>query len=178
MSSKSFYWSDLHLGHSKIYSLPFPSSKDKSRPMRPFKNAEEADDYMITQYNSVVNPGDKVYFLGDVALNKNGLSKMSRMTKGHNFLILGNHDTVAPIIEYTKYFNKIYGLLYLKSIKCILSHSPLHDGFNYNARFDYNIHGHLHDNFISDSKYLNVSVEHLNYKPIEFNELLKLWKLN
>ena len=173
MTSKIYFWSDLHLGHEKLYKLPFPSSVDKTIPMRPFNSSIEADEYMIEQYNSIVNKGDRVYFLGDVALNKKGLAKMSRMQKGYNYLIMGNHDNQAPIIEYCKYFNKIYGLLYLRKLKAILSHAPLH---NYkDHRFDYNIHGHMHDQDRQLPGHLNVCVEHTKYKPILFEEVLEIW---
>lgn len=178
MSSKIYFWSDQHLNHEKIYQLPFPSAKDKTKPMRSFSCAKEADEYMIEQYNSIVNKGDRVYFVGDIAMSKKGLALMSRMQKGHNYLVMGNHDNQAPITEYAKYFNKIYGLLYLKKLGCIVSHCPLHTNFEGNGRFKYNIHGHLHDHFIDDARYLNVSVEHTGYKPILFEELLKLWNTN
>lgn len=171
----TYFWSDLHLNHKKMYELPFTSIKDSSKPIRPFSSAEEADAYMINQYNSIVKPEDKVYFLGDIAMNKKGLELMSQMQKGHNYLIMGNHDNQAPVLEYSKYFNKVYGVLYMNNIRSILTHVPVHSGFK-GDRFSYNIHGHLHDTFINESGYINISVEHTGYKPITFEEALDLWK--
>ena len=169
--SKIYFWSDLHLGHEKIYSAPFMSSVDNTRPMRPFSNAEEADEYMIEQYNNIVTHGDKVYFLGDIAIGKSHIQKLERMKYGHKYLILGNHDNQAPIEEYKKYFNKIYGVLYMPDYKAICTHVPIHpNGLKEGSRFSCNIHGHLHDHLIQDNRYINVSVEQTSYKPIELNK--------
>jgi len=35
-----------------------------------------------------------------------------------------------------------------------------------------NIHGHLHANRIDDSRYINVSVEQINYTPVEVDSLI------
>lgn len=173
--SKTYFWSDLHLGHSKMYTLPFTSIHNEQEPMRPFSSCEEADAYIINQYNTIVKPGDKVYFLGDVALSKKGLYLMSQMQKGHNYLVMGNHDNQAPITEYTKFFNKIYGALYMRAIKSICTHIPINSNFP-DHRFSWNIHGHLHDKIIKDPIYINVSVEQTGYKPITFEEALSNYK--
>ena len=171
-NSKTYFWSDLHLDHNKMYNLPFTSIHNPSKPMRPFKTAQEADDYMIEQYNKIVKPGDKVYFLGDIAMTKKGLSKMSLMQKGHNYLIMGNHDKQGPILDYAKYFNKIYGALYLPKLRAIATHIPIHESFVCD-RFDWNIHGHLHDQTLTKVCYINVSVEITEFKPLTFEEALE-----
>ena len=181
MTANIFLWSDQHFLHRKIYDAPFPAWDDHSKPMRPFSCAEEADEYMIEQYNKTVKPNDKVYWIGDISLaGKKGLSLMRRMQKGHNYLVLGNHDVQAPIEEYKKYFNQVYGCLYMKDIKAIVSHMPVHPNLLSGYRFDYNIHGHTHDHFVylpngkRDLSYINVSVEVTGYKPVHIDELMGL----
>ena len=52
----------------------------------------------------------------------------------------------------------------------MLTHIPIHPGqLN---RFDANIHGHIHDRKIDDKRYVNVSVEQINYTPISLDEVL------
>lgn len=187
-----WFWSDQHFGHRKIYNLPFPSATDPNKPMRPFSSVEEADEYMIEQYNKVVQHGDKVYWIGDVCMGKKALAYMERMQKGHNYLVLGNHDVQAPITEYAKYFNKIYGVLYMKEIKAIITHVPVHTSYvldkPYN-RFVMNIHGHSHDHYMPlmygnkkvpkiDKRYVNVAVEATGYKPISLEEVVSCAGLN
>ena len=182
-----WFWSDQHFGHNKIYNLPFPSATDPTQPMRPFASAEEADEYMIDNYNNLVSHGDKVYWIGDVAMGgKRSLKLMERCQKAHNYLVLGNHDTQAPIAEYAKYFNKIYGVLYMREIKAIITHVPVHLQYvldrDYN-RFVMNIHGHTHDHYVHlmqgdsklkslDYRYVNVSVECIGYRPIPLEEIV------
>ena len=43
------------------------------------------------------------------------------------------------------------------------------------SRWKGNIHGHVHDNSLSDSRYINVSVENINYTPINFEEIRELF---
>ena len=185
VSFKEWFWSDQHLLHRKIYDLPFPAARDPGLSMRPFKSCEEADEFMISEYNRVVGPNDKVYFIGDVAMHKKGLAMLDRMKPGYKYLILGNHDTVAPIREYDKYFNKIYGVLYLRKQKCIVTHVPIHEATLKKfpedpgpARWKYNLHGHYHDhhvtkNGVKDPRYINLSVECTDYRPLSWDEIVE-----
>jgi calcineurin-like phosphoesterase family protein len=56
--------------------------------------------------------------------------------------------------------------------KVILSHIPIHPDCL--GRFGTNIHGHLHQNKLDDTRYKCVSLEHTDYKPIQIFEALKL----
>jgi len=39
------------------------------------------------------------------------------------------------------------------------------------------IHGHIHDNKIEDEHYINVSVEHTDYRPVNLDKLIaKVYK--
>ncbi len=180
-------WSDLHLGHDNMYSDPFLSKTGNGRPMRPFATAKEADDYMIAAYNRTVKEGDKVYFLGDVAITKTGLDKMSRMRRGRKYLVLGNHDKFG-IQEYMKYFSHrhIYGAKYMPEFKIIMTHVPIHP-LSLNrypkrddaVRWTYCCHGHFHDHIVvneknePDPRYVNCCVEHTNYEPKLLEELIR-----
>ena len=181
--SKTYFTSDLHLGHRKIYDLPFPSAYNKLQPMRPFSAMEECEKYMVDQYNKIVKPDDKVYFLGDILFDKNRAYVLKQMKHGNKYLVLGNHDNKGDVQFYREYFCKIYGVLYLNKIKAILSHIPVHPyllnekSYEGQSRFHYNIHGHTHDHYIingadRDRRYLNASVEVNDYRPISFEELI------
>ena len=53
----------------------------------------------------------------------------------------------------------------------MLSHEPLY----VNKNMPYcNIHGHIHSLEYDSKHYFNVSVECINYKPINFEEIKKL----
>jgi calcineurin-like phosphoesterase family protein len=59
--SKIFITSDLHFGHDRGF-LYEP---------RGFSNIESHDETVIQNWNSVVEPEDEVYILGDLMLNDN-----------------------------------------------------------------------------------------------------------
>ena len=175
-----FFWSDLHLGHENMYGPDGFRCKDGSgKIMRPFANYEEADQYMVDQYNKVVRPGDTVYFLGDVAIRKHGLQALGRMRSGRKVLIMGNHD-IFEHKEYRHYFaeKRIKGALMLPNERLVLTHIPIHplalkkyprvDSEN---RWDYNVHGHLHDWILPDARYINVCVENTEYRPMTLEEI-------
>lgn len=122
---------------------------------------------MIEFWNDTVRPNDKVYHLGDVAINRKALSILDKL-HGDKVLIKGNHD-IFKLEDYTKYFRDIRAYHVLNNY--ILSHIPVHPDSK--GRFKGNIHGHLHANVLADPWYQNVSVEQTNFRPILFEEFLK-----
>jgi calcineurin-like phosphoesterase family protein len=177
--------SDLHLGHKNIYK--FTSSVDPSRCMREFDSMEECEKVMVENYNKVVRDEDIVYFLGDIWFDLKHADVLRLMKKGSKRLVMGNHDNKRDVTNYRKYFDKVHGVLYLNKLKAIVSHIPIHPTFlkheeySGTSRFNYNIHGHCHDSYvmtqgrggklIKDFRYINVSVEAINYTPISVEEL-------
>lgn len=163
-----FFISDPHFGHTNICKF----TDREGKQLRPFSTAEEMDETLIQNWNNKVNPNDRVYVLGDIAMKKVHISTISRCN-GKKILIPGNHD-IFEAKEYLKYFEDIRGVCVLPSRIGILSHIPLHPDSV--ERFRVNIHGHLHSNTIPDHKYFSVCVEQINYTPIHYDEILA--KLN
>lgn len=179
---KTYFISDLHLGHKNIYNMPFPASNGRGR-MREFNNFEECESYLVQQYNNVVEPNDKVYFLGDIFFNKERAELILPQLKGNKFLVMGNHDNKGDVSFYRQFFQKVHGVLYMKKQKCIVSHMPVHPYLlgetEFGRRFEYNIHGHTHDHYVMngskrDPQYLNCSVEAVNYIPRTLDELISM----
>jgi len=148
-----FVTSDTHFGHRRI--LEFEKEN------RPYKTIEEHDRDLIARWNSVVNPNDTVWHLGDVFFGKEGHLVLGELN-GYKKLILGNHDHF-PLEVYQKYFSKIYGCFVLG--KVLLSHVPVHPG-QLEFRFRRNLHGHMHSKKIDDDRYVNCSMEHWNLTPV------------
>jgi calcineurin-like phosphoesterase family protein len=155
MSNKIYVIADLHLDHINIAKL------------RGFETAEEHDEYLIKQWNSVINKRDTVWVLGDIGLTKKGYHKLDRL-KGIKNIVLGNHDKPEFVPELQKYVNKICGSVQLK--KCILTHIPIYPTEFY--RWEKNIHGHIHSDKIQDDRYVCVSFEHTEMKPVLLNDLI------
>ena len=153
-----------------MYERPF--LRGDGTPLRPFASADEADEAMIERWNAVVGPYDRVYHLGDVAIPRWGLGVLRRLN-GRKVLVKGNHD-IFRLRDYTPHFEDVRA--YWRVDNFMLSHVPMHP--NSLRRFDGNIHGHLHyesttrEDGSIDPRYLCVCVEHTNYTPIAWEEVV------
>lgn len=165
----TFLISDTHFSHFGVCKFTEPDGVTK---IRPWTCPDEMDEALVSNWNSVVGPKDRVYHLGDIAIAKKGLDVLSRLN-GDKVLIKGNHD-IFKLSDYTKHFRDIRG--YHKMDCAILSHIPIYlDGLH---RFKANIHGHLHTNVVMHNgvpnpKYINVSVEQINFTPIAWDVVHK-----
>lgn len=171
--------SDHHFLHKNI--LKFTDNNGELIRGKVFKDTEEHDEKIVLWHNELVRPQDRVYFLGDVAINKYGLRYVSRMN-GHKRLVRGNHDIFEDKLYYEAGFQKIFGVKVWPKHNLIFSHIPLHPDC-LSGRGWKNLHGHLHNNkvrkeqivetgigmfpeYVDDDRYQNVSLEQINYRPI------------
>lgn len=167
-----FFISDTHFGHANALTF---KRKDGS-PLRSFSCVEEMDEHMVTCWNSVVKPNDRIYHCGDVVINKNFLHILDRLN-GKKVLIMGNHDIFGHQ-AYLQHFEDIRAYKVMPKQGIIASHIPVHTDSLY--RFPTNIHGHLHADRVPDAsnphkidnRYVNVCVESVNYTPVHLDEIL------
>ena len=149
-----FLVSDTHFGHAGVCRF---TRKDGVTKLRPWDNADEMDEAMVTAWNQRVRPTDKVYHLGDVVINRRAMKTLSRLN-GDKVLIRGNHD-IFPDAEYRQYFRELRAYHVMSGM--ILSHIPLHvDSL---GRFGTNIHGHTHANRVMKVRGFNVKTEEMLY---------------
>lgn len=82
---KVFFTSDTHFNHKNILKL------GKGRP---FETIEEHNQVLIDNWNSVINPCDLVFHLGDVAFSYDPkeVAELLKKLKGNKNIIQGNHD--------------------------------------------------------------------------------------
>jgi len=169
--------SDLHLGHKNIHKF-----RDQ------FSTAEEHHEVVFDNFASNIKKSDSVFFLGDIAFDDHWLNRLSEVKCRKKTLILGNHDTerlsIVDIVNSGAY-DAIHSLFSKRN--CWFSHCPIHYG-EFRGK-ELNIHGHLHDKkirkmntiatdciyvtMIDDHMYFNACVEHTDYKPISFEEILE-----
>ena len=83
--------SDTHFGHANA--CVFRNSDGTK--MRPWDDVNEMDEVMVDNWNRVVKPGDRVYHLGDVAINRRYVSVCVEQT---NFTPI-NLDAVVDILN-------------------------------------------------------------------------------
>lgn len=162
--TNTFLIADTHFGHHGVCQF----LRDDGTKLRPWTSYEEMDEALVTNWNAVVKPADKVYLLGDVVINRRALPTIGRCN-GRKVLIKGNHD-IFKLNDYAPYFSDIRGYHVLNQM--ILSHIPIHESSL--GRFGANIHGHLHHRRVMkgsviDPRYISVSVELIDYTPISFD---------
>lgn len=160
---KVFVCADLHFSHKNIIKY-----ED-----RPFADADEMNEKLIENWNSVVTKNDLVIVLGDVAFtNKTKTKELVSRLNGQKYLVMGNHDRHRSIefwrdagFCYVSPYPIIYGGMFL------MSHEPREktsDDFFY-------IYGHVHgsEDYEDWTKHSAcVSIERLNYKPAELADVL------
>ncbi len=71
---KQYFISDPHFGHYNIITF----KDDEGNLTRPFKSIEEMDELIIENCNKLVRPCDKLYILGDCAMNRRCLPTLDR----------------------------------------------------------------------------------------------------
>src|SRR5690349_17512453 len=80
-----FFTSDTHFGHAGVIQFA----------KRPFDSPSRMDEALIANWNSVVQPNDHIYHLGDFAWgDEKRIARILSRLNGIKFLILGNHDKV------------------------------------------------------------------------------------
>lgn len=171
----TFLCADPHFGHAGMATF---LGKD-GKKLRPYDTVEEMDEALVSNWNGVVGAKDKVYLLGDVAINKKALQVLHRLN-GDKVLVKGNHDT-EKLKVYSEFFRDIRGSHQLDGM--LLTHIPVHPCSL--SRWTCNVHGHLHDREIMrhhtdgrgykheyiDTRYFCVSMEHINFTPIALEDL-------
>ena len=165
-----FICGDTHLGHQGITKFLRDDNITKERP---WDNIEEMDEAIISNWNSVVRPQDKVYVLGDVVINRKHMHKIGQLN-GTKILIAGNHD-VMRTTEYLEYFKEVKGVGVLSDF--VLTHIPIHPCSL--ERWSGSWHGHLHSKEVMlpngnvDTRYMCLSMEHINFTPISLEDAKK-----
>ena len=150
-------WSDLHLGHENIIRYT----------NRPFANAAAMDSQLYANWATTVGAADTLLFVGDVAMRKAvGEATWSRIRHAPGRmkqLVVGNHDLTGSGALRVDGFDDICSLLCAPGDPPLLfTHMPLSDmpaGW-------VNVHGHTHAAPVTRSAHINVSVEHIRYRPL------------
>lgn len=162
--SRTFLYADPHFYHTGVCRF----TRADGTKLRPWTDVEEMSEQMILWYNMLVSPEDRVYIIGDLAMTRKALDRCLPRLLGRKVLVKGNHDT-DKLSYYSQYFDDVRA--YVPKHGFVLSHIPIHPGSL--GRWGLNIHGHLHDSSVGDPRYVCVSVEHTDYRPILLDEVLK-----
>lgn len=176
--SKIFFTSDTHFYHENIMKYS----------NRPFKNADEMNEYIIEQWNNVVPEDGIVYHLGDFGFGTTrNLVKLIKRLNGKINLITGNHDRKQLKDRvYESCFESVsmQRYIYVEGQAIYLNHVPFlcYDGV-YRQRKTWQLFGHVHTTpmgvdgldgprlaMLFPTQY-DVGVDNNGFCPISFNKV-------
>ena len=154
--------SDTHFNHKNIIKYE----------NRPFNNIEHMNKVLIENWNNAISDKDKVYHLGDFGWgNKETITNLVSRLNGYKILIKGNHDGHSAKWYHDAGFDDVIDGGIMLDEFYLLTHKPVYsDDVYWKHHLPFiNIHGHIHSEEVGTDRYVNVSVEHTEYKPILFN---------
>jgi calcineurin-like phosphoesterase family protein len=161
--SNVFFISDTHFGHNNICT---------HRPS--FSNVNEHDEFIFNNIMETITKRDTLWILGDVCFTMETFKKyVVPISEKVSVLriCLGNHDneriSAPTVADYVGIGADIYGITKYKN--AWVTHAPLHPD---ELRNKINIHGHVHGHTLKDNRYVNVSCEAVNYRPIKFSTII------
>ncbi len=175
MENRIWFTADLHFGHDKEFMYA----------PRGFKSVKEHDEMIIKYWNTVVEPDDEVWVLGDLMLNdnKHGIECINKLN-GKLHIIVGNHDTDERK-EIYKTLPNVISVDYAYELKVgkyyfWLSHYPtitanFDDGKPW-AKHLINLYGHTHqqEKFYNDNPYMyNVGLDAHSNCPILLDNIIQ-----
>lgn len=141
--------SDLHFGHTNIMKF-CPDTRGH------FKDVAHMNSEMIRMWNAMVQPGDLVYILGDVAfMAAPDAAKILQSLNGDKILVEGNHDRKAlKDVSFQKCFKEIHKYLDIShnGTKVVMFHYPIAE-WDQMHRGAVHFYGHLHQNASGLEKY-------------------------
>lgn len=163
--------SDLHFGHDREFVWR----------ARGYQNVEEMNQEQIRKFNSVVNPEDEVWILGDLMLGdtEKGIECLKQL-KGNIHICLGNHDTPTREKLYRElgYDVQLAARFKYKKLNFWLAHFPT-DGTNLNVENLWEtticLYGHTHQasNFYRGNPYMyHVGVDSHGGYPVSIDSVI------
>lgn len=169
--SRTWFTSDLHLGHENIIRYC----------NRPFESARQMDAAIIANWNAVVRPDDDVYVVGDFVHggDRSAQSYLSELL-GRKHLIPGNHDknntrTASGWTSVNEYLE-----ISVDKTFVVLCHYGLRT-WRRIARGSLMLHGHSHGRLPgfatpSGGGTVDVGVDCWNYQLTNVSQILKRLK--
>lgn len=160
--SHCYFASDLHLGHEYMAKI------------RGFENHSHFFEVLKQNWNEAIpHEHIPVYILGDVVMRKEAFPLLNELNGAKRF-VLGNHDLWPNT---PREYGKTYPMVVSPGEELVLTHFPVHEMYFMFGQADWcNLHGHLHGWTIDNPRYLNLCLEHTNYRPIDYNEVQRRLK--
>lgn len=174
-----FFISDTHFGHKNII----------KHCSRPYETVEAMDEGFIEKWNRKVGKLDTVYIIGDFVWNKSKVPYYAERLKGKKILIAGNHDETWTRKKGHPNFSCFeevadYKFERANNHSLTLCHYPMVEWRNSRKEdapyIGYMIHGHIHNNYSDEYRYmlrhhnaLNAGADVNNFEPVTFEEMIE-----
>lgn len=174
IAEKTFFTSDTHFNHGNIIRFC----------RRPFDNAEQMNEALIRNWNSVVGQDDVVFHLGDFCLGGSAeWTKILDRQNGRIHLVLGNHDMKNFRQGFMHRFEDVSMQRYIEVGKqrIVLNHNPF---LCYGGAYGdiWQLFGHVHTspyNTGFDAPHLrmlmpmqyDVGVDNNDFTPVSFERV-------
>ena len=162
---ETWFTADTHFGHANIIKY----SK------RPFADTVEMNEKIISNWNSVVKPGDLVYHLGDYTFGRNDFEFDATFKRLNGLIVLikGNHDKLAWANRHKFYAaHDSYHEINVNGQDITLCHYAMRvwNKSHYGA---WNLYGHSHGSLPDDpySRSFDIGVDCHNFYPLSFDEV-------
>jgi calcineurin-like phosphoesterase family protein len=160
-----WFSSDWHCGHTNV--LEFCN--------RPFDSLDNMHEQLVSNWNSVVQPDDTAYLLGDMFWKSNFLYLAHKM-HGNLHLIVGNHDSTHVSDDRIWQSTHHYLRLKVNEHRLILCHYPI-ESWHGQQHKAIHLHGHTHadkSHLISVLKNrFDVGVDSWGMYPVSLDTILK-----
>jgi len=155
---KTWLTADHHFGHQAVIGMC----------NRPFSSVADMDDTMIELWNSVVQPEDHVWHLGDFGhkLDDQRMRTIFQKLNGSKSLIVGNHDHAGTLSLRWRERPEFMTFTAIDGLRVHLSHYALrtHQGA---FRGAVNFYGHSHGRLPGHRLGCDVGVDAWDYLPVE-----------
>ena len=171
--------SDFHFGHDREFVWK----------ARGYSSVEEMNEIQIKKFNSLVQPDDTVYILGDLMLGNNDEGiKCLKQLNGNKYFVRGNHDTDVRVKLYMDEQNANIGFLgdattlKYRKYHFYMSHYPTMTGNLQKEslrQMTLNLYGHTHQitNFYQDMPFMyHVGVDSHDGYPVLLDDIIQQMK--
>lgn len=146
---------DTHLGHGRIIKYC----------NRPFKDSNEMDERILSNFNEVIKPGDRLYHLGDVSWSSYNLDRFfGRLNTKEVHLIYGNHDKAGRTAHPNIRSYADMKTLSAGGYHALLCHYPLRS-WPGRGRGGLQLYGHCHGTLPGEGRQMDVGVDTNGYYP-------------
>jgi calcineurin-like phosphoesterase family protein len=173
-----YVWSDPHIGHDNFNG----KGGIIRHANRPFASEKEMTKQLSSNWNRAVRPQDIGIVLGDYIWTGGPAEQIKEKIKlfnGRIILVLGNHDKKG----YSWYMSN--GIDFVcdrfawnfNDKRVLFIHDPENVSIEERNKYQFVLHGHQHQNSplvrqIGQCTFVNLSVENINYSPINLIVLL------